>query len=126
MQDSFHDCYRLVVQDVEIDCYLGVYEHEQARARPIVIEVEMYVPHATKISRRDELSETVNYERVVETIERVVADRRFKLVETLCAELADEIVRLPGLRALKVSVTKPQPLPRAKAVRVEVWRHPHP
>ena len=27
-------------------------------------------------------------------------------------------------RALKVSVTKPQPLPRAKAVRVEVWRHP--
>ena len=102
MQESFHDCYRLIVQGVEIDCYLGVYEHEQARARPIVVEVEMYVPHATKISRRDELSETVNYERVVETIERVVADRRFKLVETLCAELADEIVRLPGLRALKV------------------------
>jgi dihydroneopterin aldolase len=124
MQDSFHDCYRLLVQDVEIDCFLGVYEHEQARKRPIVIEVEMYVPHATKISRRDELAETVNYERVVETIERVVGDRRFKLVETLCGELADEIARLPGLRALKVSVTKPQPLPRAKAVRVEVWRHP--
>ena len=109
MQDSFHDCYRLLVQDVEIDCFLGVYEHEQARKRPIVVEVEMYVPHATKISRRDELAETVNYERVV---------------ETLCGELADEIARLPGLRALKVSVTKPQPLPRAKAVRVEVWRHP--
>jgi dihydroneopterin aldolase len=124
MQDSFHDCYRLLIQDVEIDCYLGVYDHEQARKRPIVIEVEMYVPHATKISRRDELAETVNYERVVETIARVVGDRRFTLVETLCGELADDIARLPGLRALKVSVTKPQPLPRAKAVRVEVWRHP--
>jgi dihydroneopterin aldolase len=123
-QDSFHDCYRLLVQDVEIDCYLGVYEHEQARKRPIVIEVEMYVPHATKISRRDELAETVNYERVVEAIERVVGDHRFRLVETLCGELADEIARLPGLRALKVAVTKPQPLPRAKAVRVELWRHP--
>lgn len=124
MQDSFHDCYRLLVQDVEIDCFLGVYEHEQARRRPIVVEVEMYVPGAAKTGRRDEIAETVNYERVVEIVERVVGDRRFRLVETLCSELADEIARLPGLRALKVSVVKPQPLPRARAVRVELWRHP--
>ena len=38
MQDSsLDDCYRLLIQDIEIDCYLGVYEHEQARARPISI-----------------------------------------------------------------------------------------
>lgn len=124
MQDRFHDCYRLLVQGIEIDCFLGVYEHEQARRRPIVVEVEMYVPGAAKTGRRDEIAETVNYERVVEIVERVVGDRRFRLVETLCSELADEIVRLPGLRALKVSVVKPQPLPRARAVRVELWRHP--
>ena len=124
MQDTFHDCYRVLVQEVEIDCFLGVYEHEQAKRRPIVIEVEMYVPHADQRPRRDEISETVNYERVVEIIERTVGDRRFKLVETLCSALADEIAGLPGLRALKVSVTKPQPLPRAKAVRVETWRRP--
>ncbi|MCL4182281.1 MAG: dihydroneopterin aldolase [Burkholderiaceae bacterium] len=124
MQDTYQDCYRIVVQDIEIDCFLGVYDREQARRRPVVIDVEMYVPHATKISRRDTLSETVNYERVVEAVERLVAERRFKLVETLCGELADDLARLPGLRALKVSVTKPQPLPRARAVRVEVWRHP--
>jgi dihydroneopterin aldolase len=124
MQDTYQDCYRIVVQDIEIDCFLGVYDREQARRRPVVIDVEMYVPHATRISRRDTLSETVNYERVVEAVERLVAERRFKLVETLCGELADDIARLPGLRALKVSVTKPQPLPRARAVRVEVWRHP--
>lgn len=124
MQDRFHDCYRLLVQGIEIDCFLGVYEHEQARRRPIVVEVEMYVPGAAKTGRRDEIAETVNYERVVEIVERVVGDRRFRLVETLCSELADEIARLPGLRALKVSVVKPQPLPRARAVRVELWRHP--
>lgn len=124
MQDTYHDCYRILVQDIEIDCFLGVSEREQARRRPVVIDVELYVPHAAKIHRRDTLAETVNYERVVEAVERIVADRRFKLVETLCGELADDLARLPGLRALKVSVTKPQPLPRARAVRVEVWRHP--
>ncbi len=123
MQDSsLDDCYRLLIQDIEIDCYLGVYEHEQARARPISIEVEMYVADARNMPRRDDLSETVNYEKVVATIERVVGVRRFRLVETLCGELADELAALKGLRALKVSVTKPQPLPRARAVRVETWR----
>jgi dihydroneopterin aldolase len=124
MQDLYQDCYRIVVQDIEIDCFLGVYDREQARCRPVIVDVELYVPHAAKIHRRDVLAETVNYERVVEAVERVVAERRFKLVETLCAELADDIARLPGLRALKVSVTKPQPLPRARSVRVELWRHP--
>lgn len=124
MRESLQDCYRLQIQDIEIDCFLGVYEHEQARARPIVVEVEMYVPETGNRPRRDMLSETVNYEKVVETIERVVGVRRFRLVETLCGELADELAKLEGLRALKVAVTKPQPLPRAKAVRVELWRHP--
>ena len=123
MQASLRDCYRLLIRDIEIDCYLGVYEHEQAKARPIVIEVEMFVPETANRPRRDDLSETVNYERVVETIERVVGVRRFKLVETLCGEIADELAKLKGLRALKVAVTKPQPLPRARAVRVELWRH---
>ncbi|MBN9429731.1 MAG: dihydroneopterin aldolase [Burkholderiales bacterium] len=126
MQDpSFHDCYRIIVQDIEIDCFLGVYDREQARKRPIVIDVELYVPvPADPAAHRDELATTVNYERVVEAIERIIGDRRFKLVETICNELADDLMRLPGLRALKVAVTKPQPLPRARAVRVELWRHP--
>ncbi len=126
MQDAFDDCFRILVQDIEIDCFLGVYDREQARRRPVVIDVELYVPHAaaTAAPRRDALAETVNYERVVEAVERIVADRRFRLVETLCADLADDLARLPGLRALKVAVTKPQPLPRARAVRVELWRRP--
>ncbi|MGD9941790.1 MAG: dihydroneopterin aldolase [Burkholderiaceae bacterium] len=121
----FPDCYRILVQDIEIDCFLGVYDREQARKRPIVVDVELFAPlPAEPATRRDELATTVNYERVVEAVERIVGDRRFKLVETLCNELADDLMRLPGLRALKVSVTKPQPLPRARAVRVEVWRQP--
>lgn len=119
------NCFRIHVRDIEIDCFLGVYEREQAKRRPIVIDVELYVPEPDRASRRDLLAGTVNYEQVVEAVERLVGgDRRFRLVETICAELADMLSSLPGLRALKVAVTKPQPLPRARSVRVEVWRFP--
>ncbi len=119
------DCFRIHVRDIEIDCFLGVYEREQAKRRPIVIDVELYVTEPGRESRHDLLSGTVNYEQVVEAVERLVGgDRRFRLVETICSELADILAVLPGLRALKVAVTKPQPLPRARSVRVEVWRFP--
>jgi 7,8-dihydroneopterin aldolase/epimerase/oxygenase len=124
MPDTPEDCYRLLVQDVEIDCFLGVYAHEQQSRRPIIVDVEIHVPVAPRdpSGPRDELAGTVNYEAIVESIERIAGSRRFALVETLCAELLDDMILLAGVRAIKVSVTKPQPLPRAKSVRVELWR----
>ena len=122
MREHFPDCYRLHVQGVEIDCYLGVYEHEQRKVRPVTIEVELFVPITEPAARGDELSGTLNYEKVIESIERIVASRRFKLIEALCSELVDDMATLPGLRAVKVSVTKPQPMARARAVSVEQWR----
>jgi dihydroneopterin aldolase len=124
MNAHFPDCYRLRVHGVEIDCYLGVYAHEQARPRPIQIEVDLFVPIGERAALGDDLAGTVNYEQVVTSIERVVGARRFHLVEALCSVLADDLEKLPGVRALRVEITKPQPMPRARAVSVELWRLP--
>ncbi len=124
MNANFPDCYRLRVQGVEIECYLGVYAHEQAHPRPIQIEVDLFVPIDEMAAHGDDLAGTVNYEQVVTSIERVVGARRFHLVESLCSVLADDLEKLPGVRALRVEITKPQPMPRARAVSVELWRLP--
>ena len=123
MSERFPDCYRMLVQGVEVDCLLGVYEHEQRHPRRIGVEVELFVPITEPAARDDELSGTVNYEAVMQAIARTTASRRFRLVESLCSSLLDEIAALPGLRALRVAVTKPMPMPGLKAVRIEQWRH---
>lgn len=122
MSQPFPDCYRLRVQGIEVDCFLGVYDHEQIERRAIGIEVDLFVPVNACAALEDDLAGTVNYEQVVEAVERLVAGRRFRLVESLCSLLADDLARLPGLRALRVEVTKPKPMPRARAVSVELWR----
>jgi dihydroneopterin aldolase len=124
MNAHFPDCYRLRVHGIEIDCFLGVYAHEQEKPRPIRIEVDLFVPIHDTAAHGDDLAGTVNYEQVVSSIERVVGARRFHLVESLCSVLADDLEKLPGLRALRVEVTKPQPMARAQAVSVELWRLP--
>ena len=122
MSERFPDCYRMLVQGVEVDCLLGVYEHEQQHPRRIGVEVELFVPITEPAAHDDELSGTINYEVVMQTISRTVTSRRFRLVESLCSSLLDALARLPDLRALRVAVTKPTPMPGLKAVRIEQWR----
>jgi dihydroneopterin aldolase len=122
MIERFPDCYRMLVQGVEVECLLGVYEHEQKQPRRIGIEVELYVPITEPAAHGDKLSGTVNYEAVMAAIARTTASRRFKLVESLCSSLLDDIAQLPGLRALRVSITKPHPMPGLQSVRIEQWK----
>lgn len=64
----------------------------------------------------------MNYEQVVQTAQRVAASRRFKLIETLCANLLDELWSIVDVRGLAVRVTKPQPMPGLSAASVELRR----
>ena len=122
MSEQFPDCYRIVVQSAQVECLLGVYEHEQRQPRHIGVEVELFVPITEPAALNDQLSGTVNYEAVMEAIRRTAASRRFKLVESLCSSLLDDIAKLPGLRAVKVTVIKPHPMQGLESVRIEQWR----
>ncbi len=116
------DCFRLRAHGITLDCFLGVYEHEQREARPIVVDVEMLLGINREAIRDDRLGGTVNYEQVVKTAQRVAASRRFKLIETLCANLLDELWSVVDVRGLAVRVTKPQPMQGLSAASVELWR----
>ncbi len=118
----FPDCYRILVQGIDAQCLLGVYEHEQREARRINVEVELHVPVDTRAARDDALAGTINYEKVVQTVQRVASSRRFRLVESLASTLLEELAQLAGLRALRVAVDKPAPMAGLQAVRIELWR----
>lgn len=122
MSEQFPDCYRIVVQSAQVECLLGVYEHEQRQPRQIGVEVELFVPITEPAALNDQLAGTVNYEAVMQAIRRTAASRRFKLVESLCSSLLDDIAQLPGLRAVKVTVIKPHPMQGLESVRIEQWR----
>lgn len=112
----------MLVQGIELECLLGVYEHEQRKPRRIVVEVELFVPINPRAARGDELGGTINYEAIVQAVNRIAASRRFRLVESLCTALIDDLATLPGVRALTVAVDKPAPMAGMRSVRIEQSR----
>jgi FolB domain-containing protein len=110
----------LRVFGIEVACFLGYYDHEQLTPRSIIVDVEFVIQLNRDEVMRDELHNTLNYEKIASEVKRVSNSQRFKLVETLCAQLLYALSQLKGVSDLKVAVTKPNPIESVRGVRIEM------
>jgi FolB domain-containing protein len=117
---SNHSPCHLTVFGIEVACFLGYYDHEQLSPRPIIVDVDFVIHLNRDEIMRDELHNTLNYERIASEVKRVAGSQRFKLVETLCAQLLFALGNVKGVSELKVAVTKPNPIESVRGVRIEM------
>jgi FolB domain-containing protein len=110
----------LRVFGIEVACFLGYYDHEQLSPRSVIVDVEFVIQLNRDEVMRDELHNTLNYEKIASEVKRVSNSQRFKLVETLCAQLLYALGQLKGVSELKVAVTKPNPIESVRGVRIEM------
>lgn len=90
----------------------GVLEEEKARAQPFEIDLEMEVD-LRAAGRSDDLSATVDYGAVAESVTRVVQGEHADLMEHLAERIAHAVVvgarPGPAVSAVTVTVRKLRP-----------------
>ena len=106
---------RVFVRGLKIDAYIGVHAHEKGRAQPLIVEVEIELADP----RVDRLSDTIDYETVVEAARAVAASGHVDLVEEYAERLARACLSDPRARRVRVRIDKPQALPGAEAAGCE-------
>jgi dihydroneopterin aldolase len=108
---------KVFVTGLKVQAQIGVYRHEIGRVQPLVIDVELDVPTAG--SHR--LSETLNYETILEAARAIAAGGHIELVETFAERLAHACLADPRVTKARVRVEKPLALaPDAVAAGVEI------
>lgn len=116
------NCRRLFLRDHIVDMRIGAHDFEKGGTQRVVFNVELYVPFARSTPSRDRLDEVVNYDFVREVIARRAHSGHIELQETLCDELVAELLRHPGVQAVRLSTCKPDVYPDCAGVGVEVFR----
>jgi 7,8-dihydroneopterin aldolase/epimerase/oxygenase len=108
---------KVFVTGLKVQAQIGVYKHEIGRVQPLVIDVELDVPTAGA----ERLSETLNYETILESARAIAADGHIELVETFAERLGQACLADPRVTQARVRVEKPLALaPDAVAAGVEV------
>ena len=108
---------KVFVRGLKVDAQIGVHDHEHGRAQPLVIDVELDVPTAGA----ERLSETLNYENILEAARAIAGAGHIELVETFAERLGQACLADPRVTQARIRVEKPLALaPDAVAAGVEI------
>ena len=109
------------VRDLEIIALLGVHEHEKRKAQRIIVNIDLSVREdVAKLA--DDIKNVVSYEVVVRRVETIVAQGHVHLVETLAERIAEACLSDERVLAARVRIEKPDIIPNARSVGVEIER----
>ena len=108
------------VRDLEVLATIGIYDHEKVKPQRIIVNIDLSVKEAPSMA--DEISHVVSYEIIAQKVDAVVAEGHVNLVETLCEKIAQSCLKDQRVMAARVRVEKPDIIPNARSVGVEIER----
>jgi 7,8-dihydroneopterin aldolase/epimerase/oxygenase len=109
------------VRDLDLMALIGIYDHEKVKPQRIIVNVDLSVQEADA-PMDDDIGHVVSYEIVVKKIEAIVAAGHVNLVETLAEKFAEACLRDKRVLAARVRIEKPDIIPNARSVGVEIER----
>ncbi|HEY7462976.1 MAG TPA: dihydroneopterin aldolase [Candidatus Limnocylindria bacterium] len=87
----------------------------EERLEPQPFEVDVILRGAiSRAAASDDLADTVDYSAVFTTVQGIVEEQSFRLIEALAGTIADTLLTDPAIQDVEVRVRKPKaPLPGA-------------
>jgi dihydroneopterin aldolase len=116
------ECRRIFLRNHVVPVRIGAHDFEKTQAQRVVFNVELFVPYEVSTPQADDLAEVVDYDFVRELIAARIAQGHVELQETLCDDLAAQLLAHPRVQAVRLSSNKPDVYPDCEAVGVEVFR----
>ena len=97
---------QIIIKDLKVFAYHGVLPEERERGQEFLIDLEMELDSSADIGA-DDISRTIDYAQVAESVSRIATGERYNLIETLASKIAEHLVSLPRVRGTTVTVKKP-------------------
>ncbi|UYK41636.1 dihydroneopterin aldolase [Microbacterium terricola] len=85
----------------------GVFAHERENGQQFTVDLVLSVDAAPAASS-DDVADTVHYGEVADAVAAIIEGEPVNLIETLATRIADAVLAFAGVRAVQVTVHKPQ------------------
>lgn len=103
---------RIELRGLKVRGQHGVFDHERANGQDFVVDITVWIDLATAAAS-DELADTYDYAALARLAADVVAGPARNLIETVGAQIADQVMDDERVHAVEVTVHKPQaPIPQ--------------
>lgn len=98
---------RIIIKDLEAFGYHGVFEEEAFLGQKFIVSVSLYLD-TRKAGKTDDLGASLDYGEVCQVIKKHVENERYRLIERLAEEIAQQLLlTFSMLHSVEVTVKKP-------------------
>ena len=97
---------KIIISGIEIYGHHGCTIEEQTRGQIIKVDLEIFLDLAVA-GKTDNLAVTVDYSKILFDVEKIVAGKSRKLIETVAEEIAEKVLSYEKVEAVKVILHKP-------------------
>jgi len=111
---------QIIIQELELMARVGVTAEERAQPQRLTVSL-ILEPRNSFAGLNDELAGTVDYAAVCAELQRFVAARPKRLIETLAHELGEHLLQQFNLRRVELELRK-FALPETRYVAVRLVR----
>jgi len=102
---------RIELRGLTVRGHHGVFDHERIDGQDFLVDVTVWIELADAAAS-DDLADTYDYGELAKLAADIVAGPPRNLIETVGAEIADQVMRDQRVHAVEVTVHKPQaPIP---------------
>jgi dihydroneopterin aldolase len=99
---------RILLQGIQFHGHHGVHEEERRLGQCFIVDVE-FVLDLREAGRRDDLTASVDYERVHALVVEIGTREQFRLLEALATRIASAILEQFPVQQVMIRATKPSP-----------------
>lgn len=112
---------KILIEGLTQEAVIGVYDWERKVKQRVIVDIHLDVSIAES-ARSDKIEDTVDYKSIKKSTLKFIADSEFQLLETLAERLAALILETPGVKAVRLKVSKPGALSGAENVAIAIRR----
>jgi len=112
---------KLAINNIKISTRIGCLPWEQQCLQTIHLDIS-FQTDAQSIAIHDDISQAIDYDKVVKHLQHYVSQGHFALIETLAQQCADEILKHFPTQWVRIVLHKPGALLAASDVSITIER----
>ena len=110
---------RILLESLAVQADIGFHDFEVGAPQRLLVSVEIWLEDVA-LPKDDDPARAWNYDFLRTELEKLAADRRYNLQETLAHAIFERVAAMRGVKHLRVRTSKPDVYPDAHGVGVEI------
>ena len=111
----------VLIKDFIIREIIGIHKHEKINKQKIIFNIIIDVNQDT-LPDENNLSSIVDYEKIVNKLKKLAKSKKYNFLESLVEDSFKEIFEDKRINSVKIKIEKPDAIPNAKSVGIEVFK----